>query len=138
MRFKTLIIWMKKIVIFVISFESNWHAFNWKSCSIILLNKQALRIQPPTHKILRRCRRRYQHKSLHLVWIQHHPWFCDCRHTYLLLCSSSLYDIYLKNLGSNFTNNEILEIFLRCKRFWEFVVNSCEFEVKDNKFIRLK
>ena len=50
MRFKTLIIWMKKIVIFVISFESNWHAFNWKSCSIILLNKQALRIQPPTHK----------------------------------------------------------------------------------------
>ena len=50
MRFRTLIIWMKKMIIFFISFESNWHAFNWKSCSIILLNKQALRIQPPTHK----------------------------------------------------------------------------------------
>ena len=31
-RFRTLIIWMKKIIIFFfISFESNWHAFNWKS-----------------------------------------------------------------------------------------------------------
>ena len=140
MRFRTLIIWMKKIIIFFISFESNWHAFNWKSCSIILLNKQALRIQPPTHKF-------YGDVAIADISINHYTLYeSNITHGFV---SAGIHTIFSahhhfttfiwKISGVQFhKQRNPWNIVLRCKRFWEFVVNSCEFEVKDNKFIRLK
>ena len=137
-RFRTLIIWMKKIIIFFISFESNWHAFNWKSCSIILLNKQALRIPPPTHKF-------YGDVAIVDISINHYTLYeSNITHGFVTAGIHTFFSAH-----HHFTTfiwkiwGPISQTTKSLKDFWganvlKFVVKSCEFEVKDNKFIMLK
>ena len=97
------------------------------------LKQTSLEITPPTQNLRRR--RRYQHKSLHLVWLQTLNMMVSVGCLQAHSSSSAHHHfttLFWKTFGSNFTTYP-----WNCegKCFTYQIMNICEFEVKDNKFI---